>query len=199
MTGGAGAIDAATVLILAFLALIRVAGPRRATLGVPLAAAALGVLFGAPVRAADDGGWQSNLYGGARLGGSSSSLTAGKFTADLQADGYDVSAADAERSSFSGTLYVGYELPRNFGVELGWSYLGRTRAVLAGLAPPDLNQLLADAAHIVRGSGDIVSAGGALSLGAGAADCRGPAGRPLCLDHENDVWLDGVDAPEPHG
>ena len=194
VTGGAGAIDAATVLILAFLALCRVAGPRRATLGVPLAAAAVSVLLGAPVRAADDGGWQSNLYGGARLGGSSSSLTAGKFTADLRADGYDVSAADADRSSLSGTLYVGYELPRNFGVELGWSYLGRTRAVLAGLAPPDLDQLLVNAAHIVRGSGDIVSLEARYRWELApriAVDLRGG---PYVWITKTDVWLDGVDA-----
>ncbi len=194
VTGGAGAFDMATVLILAFLALIRMVGPRRALLVVPLAATALGALFGAPVQAADDGGWQSNVYGGVRLGGSSSSLTAGKFTADLQADGYDVSAANAERSSFSGTLYVGYELPRDFGVELGWSYLGRTRAVLAGLAPPDLNQLLADAAHIVRGSGDIVSLEARYRWELApriAVDLR--AG-PYVWITKTDVWLDGVDA-----
>lgn len=61
------------------------------------------------------------------------------------------------RSSISSTLYVGYELPKNFSVELGYSYLGRTRAVLEGVVPANLNQLLADAAHIVRGAGDIVS------------------------------------------
>ena len=191
---GAGAIDAATVLVLAFLALIRVAGPRRAMLVVPLAVAALGALCGAPVQAADDGGWQSNVYGGVRLGGSSSSLTAGKFSADLRADGYDVSAADAERSGLSGTLYLGYELPRNFGVELGWSYLGRTRAVLAGLAPPDLNQLLGDAAHIVRGSGDIVSLEARYRWELApriAVDLRGG---PYVWITKADVWLGGVDA-----
>jgi hypothetical protein len=156
VTGG-GAIDAATLLVLALLALIRVAGPRRAMLVLPMTVVTLGALLSAPVRAADDGGWLSNVYGGVRLGGSSSSITSGRLTADLQADGYDVSAADAERSSVSGTLYVGYDLPRKFGVELGWGYLGRTRAVLEGLVPPDLNQLLGDAAHIVRGAGDIVS------------------------------------------
>jgi hypothetical protein len=194
VTGGAGAIDAATVLVLAFLALIRVAGPRRAMLVVPLAVAALGALCGAPVQAADDGGWQSNVYGGVRLGGSSSSLTAGKFSADLRADGYDVSAADAERSGLSGTLYLGYELPRNFGVELGWSYLGRTRAVLAGLAPPDLNQLLGDAAHIVRGSGDIVSLEARYRWELApriAVDLRGG---PYVWITKADVWLGGVDA-----
>jgi OmpA-like transmembrane domain len=154
--GGGGAIDVALLLVLALIALIKAAGPRRAMFIVPVTIVALGALFSSPVRAADDG-WLNNLYGGARLGGSSSSMTASTLTAGLQADGYRVSAADAERSSLSGTLYVGYELPRNFGVELGWSYLGRTRAVLEGVVPPNLNQLLTDAAHIVRGAGDIVT------------------------------------------
>jgi hypothetical protein len=128
------------------------------------------------------------------MGGSSSSLTAGKLTADLQADGYQVRAADSERSSFSGTLYAGYELPRNFGVELGWSYLGRTRAVLEGLAPPDMNQLLADAAHIVRGSGDIVSLEARYRWELApriAVDLR--AG-PYVWITKTDVWVGGVDA-----
>ncbi len=193
VTGGGGAIDTATVLILALLALIRLAGPRRAMLLVPMTVVALGALFSAPVRAADDGGWLSNVYGGIRVGGSSSSVTASTLTADLQADGYDVSAADSERSSVSGTLYVGYELPRNFGVELGWSYLGRTRAVLEGLVPPNLSQLLADAAHIVRGSGDIVSLEARYRWELApriAVDLRGG---PYVWITKTDVWIDGVD------
>jgi hypothetical protein len=194
VTGGAGAIDTATVLVLALLALLRVAGLRRSMLVMPMAVVALGALFSAPVRAADDGGWLSNVYGGVRVGGSSSSITASKLTADLQADGYDVSAADADRSSVSGTLYVGYELPRKFGVELGWSYLGRTRAVLEGLVPPDLNQLLGDAAHIVRGSGDIVSLEARYRWELApriAVDFR--AG-PYIWITKTEVWLGGVDA-----
>ena len=194
VTGGGGAIDIATVLILAFLALLRVADLRRAMLVIPMTVVALGALLSAPARAADDGGWLSNVYGGVRMGGSSSSLTASKLTADLQADGYQVSAADAERSSVSGTLYVGYELPRNFAVELGWSYLGRTRAVLEGLVPPDLNQLLADAAHIVRGSGDIVSLEARYRWELApriAVDLRGG---PYVWITKTDVWVGGVDA-----
>jgi outer membrane protein with beta-barrel domain/centrosomal CEP192-like protein len=194
VTGGAGAIDTATVLVLALLALLRVPGLRRSMLVTPVTVVVLCSLLGAPARAADDGGWVSNVYGGLRLGGSSSSMTASRLTADLQADGYDVSAADAERSSVSGTLYVGYELPRNFGVELGWSYLGRTRAVLEGLVPPDLNQLLADAAHIVRGSGDIVSLEARYRWELApriAVDLR--AG-PYVWITKTEVWIGGVDA-----
>ncbi len=194
VTAGGGAIDTATLLVLALLTLLRVAGLRRSLLVMPMTVVALGALAGAPARAADDGGWLSNVYGGVRVGGSSSSMTARTLTADLQADGYDVSAADAERSSVSGTLYVGYELPRNFSVELGWSYLGRTRAVLEGLVPPDLNQLLADAAHIVRGSGDIVSLEARYRWDLApriAVDLR--AG-PYVWITKTEVSVDGVDA-----
>jgi hypothetical protein len=199
--GGGGALDTAMVLALMLLALLRVAGLRlkvaglrRSMLVIPLTVVTLGALLGTPARAADDGGWLSNVYGGVRVGGSSSSLTAGKFTADLQADGYQVSAADAERSSFSGTLYVGYELPRNFGVELGWSYLGRTRAVLEGLVPPDLNQLLADAAHIVRGSGDIVSLEARYRWELAPRIAVDVRGGPYVWITKTDVWISGVDA-----
>jgi len=191
--GGGGGIDMATVLILALLALIRIAGLRRAMLVMPLTLVALGALFSAPVRAADDGGWPENVYGGVRVGGSSSSMTASKLTAGLQADGYQVSAADGERSSFSGALYAGYELPRNFGVELGWSYLGRTRAVLEGIAPPDLNQLLADAAHIVRGSGDIVSLEARYRWELAPRIAVDVRGGPYLWITRTDVSINGVD------
>jgi hypothetical protein len=194
VTGGAGALNGASVLILALLALGRAVGLRRTMFLAPMAVAALGALLSAPVRAADDGGWQSNVYGGVRLGGSSSSITAGRLSADLRADGYEVSAADAERSSVSGTLYVGYDLPRKFAVELGWTYLGRTRAVLEGLAPPDLNRLLADAAHIVRGSGDMVSLEARYRWELApriAVDLRGG---PYVWITKTQVWVDGADA-----
>ena len=191
--GGGGGIDMATVLILALLAMIRIAGLRRTMLVMPLTLVALGALFSAPVRAADDGGWLESVYGGVRVGGSSSSMTASKLTAGLQADGYQVSAADGERSSFSGALYAGYELPRNFGVELGWSYLGRTRAVLEGIAPPDLNQLLADAAHIVRGSGDIVSLEARYRWELAPRIAVDVRGGPYLWITRTDVSINGVD------
>jgi hypothetical protein len=58
------------------------------------------------------------------------------------------------RTSLSGSLYVGYELPKNFAVEFGWNYLGRTRTELEGVAPPNLYQLLYDASRVTRGGGD---------------------------------------------
>lgn len=159
---GAGAFGGTALVVLALMALIKVVGRRRAMLVVPLAIVLFGSLSVSPVRAADadnvaSDNWLSNVYGGIRLGGSSSSITAAKVSTGLQHDGYQVTAVDAERSGISGTLYAGYELGKGFSLELAGTYVGRTRAALEGIAPPDLNPLLADAAHIVRGSGDILS------------------------------------------
>ena len=66
-------------------------------------------------------------------------------------------SAGAERGTATGTLYVGYELPDHFAVEVSGSYVGRTRAALEGVQQANLKALLEDAAHIVRGSGDIIS------------------------------------------
>jgi hypothetical protein len=191
--GGGGAFDIATLLTLGLVALLGWRAPRRRILIVPVTVVALCVLFGTPVRAADGGGWLDNVYGGIRVGGSSSSMTAGTLSAGLQADGYQVSAADAERASFSGTLYVGYELPRSFSVELAWSYLGRTRAALEGVVPPDLSQLLADAAHIVRGAGDIVSVEGRYRWELAPRIALDIRGGPYVWITKTDVWIGGVD------
>jgi hypothetical protein len=120
-------------------------------------------------------------------------MTASTLSAGLQADGYQVSAADAQRAALSGTLYVGYELPESFSVELGWSYLGRTRAVLEGPVPPDLNQLLADAAHIVRGAGDIVSFEGRYRWDLAPRIALDIRGGPYVWITKTDVWIGGVD------
>jgi hypothetical protein len=191
--GGGGAISMAMVLVLGCLALLRAVGMPRGVHIVPLLMVLAGALFSGPVRAADDGAWLSNIYGGVRLGGSSSSMTAGKLTAGLEADGYQVSAAGVDRSDVSGSVYVGYELPQSFSVELGYSYIGRTRAALAGIAPPNLDQLLADAAHIVRGAGDIVSLEARYRwnvLPRVAVDLRGG---PYLWITKTDVWVGGFD------
>jgi hypothetical protein len=52
---------------------------------------------------------------------------------------------------------LGYELPNNFAVDIAGTYVGRTRAILEGVLPANLGPLLADTAHIVRGSGDMVA------------------------------------------
>jgi hypothetical protein len=145
-----------------------------------------------PARA-DDGSWESNFYAGVRLGASTSSMTAAKLTRDLQSDGFQVTASGAERGTATGTLYVGYELPDHFAVEVAGSYVGRTRAALEGVQQANLDPLLEDAAHIVRGSGDIVSL---------EARYRWPLARAIDLDlragpyvwiTKTDVYVNGAD------
>jgi hypothetical protein len=156
VTGGGGAFGVSMLVALAFLVALKVWGPRRGVWVVPMVAIVLAVFSSSAARA-DEGTWLSNVYGGLRAGTSTSSMTATKLTRDLQADGYQVTAAGAERGTASGTLYVGYELPDHFAVEVAGTYVGRTRAALAGVLPANLNPLLEDAARIVRGSGDIIS------------------------------------------
>jgi hypothetical protein len=156
VTGGGGAIGTVTLLMLALLASLKALGPRRAALLTPLLLTFSAVLSSAPARA-DNGSTWSNIYGGIRLGASTSSMTATKLANDLRADGYQITAAGAERGTAGGTLYLGYELRNNLAVELAGTYVGRTRAVVDGVLPSNLTSLLADTAHIVRGSGDIVA------------------------------------------
>jgi hypothetical protein len=198
VTGGGGAIGMLMLFALAFLSACRVARVRRAARVAPIAAllpiaalflAALGI---SPARA-NDGNWESDFYSGVRLGASTSSMTASKLTRDLQADGFQVTAAGAERGTATGTLYVGYELPDHFAIEVAGSYVGRTRAALEGVQPANLTALLEDAAHIVRGSGDIVSL---------QARYRWPLAHALDLDlragpylwiTKTDVYVNGID------
>jgi hypothetical protein len=152
VTSGGGSVSLWFVLALAIALGLRL-GRRRINITVVLL-----VLFGAAAghtsAAADWEGVRSSLYFGGALGEVTSTLTPSKVTSRLEADGYQVVADDVQRNSLSGTLYVGYELPRQLAVEAGWSYLGRTRTELQGVAPPDLNQLLYDASRVTRGSGD---------------------------------------------
>jgi uncharacterized protein (DUF1330 family) len=156
VTGGGGAFGMLTLLLLTLLVALKTLSPRRVAQALPSVFVLLLTLSGSPARA-DEGNWLSNLYTGIRVGDSTSSMTASKLTRDLQADGYQVTAAGAERGTASGSLYVGYELPDRFAVEAAGTYVGRTRAALEGVLPANLNPLLNDAARIVRGSGDIVS------------------------------------------
>lgn len=192
VTGGGGASGAAWLLLLALLALLKVVGPRRAALLMPLAVAFLGALATNPVRA-DDAAWWSNVYGGIRVGDSTSSMTAAKLARDLRADGYQITAAGAERGTAGGTLYLGYELRNNFAVEIAGTYVGRTRAALEGVLPTNLGPLLADTAHIVRGSGDIVAFEARYRWPlAHAVDLDLRAGPYLWLT-TSDVYVSGVD------
>jgi hypothetical protein len=191
-TGGGGAMSALMLFALAFLVTCKAVGPRRAAKVLPMAAVFLAALVTSPARA-DDGSWGSNFYTGVRLGASTSSMTASKLTRDLQSDGFQVTASGAERGTATGTLYVGYELPQHFAVEVAGSYVGRTRAALEGVQQANLNPLLEDAARIVRGSGDIISL---------EARYRWPLARTIDLDlragpyvwiTKTDVYVNGAD------
>ena len=163
-TGGGGAFGGLTLLLLALVALVRITGLRRAARVAPAAVALLASLASTQVHA-DEGGapepqdasWLSHLYGGIRVGDATSSLSAAKLTRGLQADGYDVTASGANWGGASGTLYVGYELRSGFAAELAGTYLGNADAALSNVAPGTLSQVLAAAARIGRGNGDMVS------------------------------------------
>lgn len=154
---GGGAVDVVTLLLFGFLIAsrwFRTGG--KAALAGALLMSGVGVLWIAPVRA-DVSDWSSNLYGGVRIGASTSSMTAARLAASLRDDGFQVSAAGAERGTAAGTIYSGYELGHQLAAEAAFTYVGRTRATLQGVQQSNLPALLADTAHIVRGSGDILA------------------------------------------
>jgi Bacterial lectin/OmpA-like transmembrane domain len=151
-SGGGGGVSPVTLIALLLLLLLRLGRSRlNATAALLIVLIALA---SRNVTAADWDAIRPNLYFGGAFGGVTSSLTPSKITGRLQEIGYQVQATNVEVGSMSASLYVGYELPRQFAVEAGWSYLGRTTTELAGVAPPDLDQLLADAARVTRGGGD---------------------------------------------
>jgi hypothetical protein len=193
--GGGGAIGPLTALMLALLASLKVLRSRRAEVTPSHVAALLLTVttLSASTARAEDTSWLSNVYGGIRLGASTSSMTATKLANDLRSDGYQVNSAGAQRGTAAGTFYLGYELPKNFAVEAAYTYVGRTRAVLEGVSPETLDALLADTAHIVRGSGDIVAL---------EARYRLPLARSVALDLRagpywwlttSDVYVNGDD------
>ncbi len=151
-SGGGGSMSPGMLIALALMLLLRLRRLRQNV--IPVLLVMVIALASHPSAAADWNAMQSNLYFGGALGGVTSSLTPAKVTSRLQESGYQVHASDVERNSTSASLYIGYELPRQFGVEAGWSYLGRTTTELAGVEPPDLQQLLYEAARVTRGGGD---------------------------------------------
>jgi hypothetical protein len=140
------------IVALGLLVLLRLARSLRNVTAALLAI--VGALTSYPSAAADWNDVPSNLYFGGAVGEVTSTLTPSKVTRRLQADGYDIAATDVQRSSLSGSLDVGYELPKQFALEFGWSYLGRTRTSLQGVKPANLEQLLYDASRVTRGGGD---------------------------------------------
>jgi uncharacterized repeat protein (TIGR01451 family) len=187
ITSGGGTLSPMLLVALGLLLLLRLVRSTRHVTAALLVV--VGVLTNHPAAAADGNGVLSKLYFGGALGEGTSTLTPSEVTSRLQADGYEIAATDVQRTSLSGSLYVGYELPKPFALELGWSYLGRTRTELQGVAPPNLEQLLYDASRVTRGSGDAWSLVGRY---------RWPLGPPLSLDlragpyrwvTHSDLWI----------
>jgi len=152
VTSGGGGLSPLMLMGLALLLLLRLRRPRLNA--AALVFAVVCIAGGRPAAAADWSPGLSNLYFGGAVGGVTSTLTADKVTSRLEAAGYQVIASDVAQESLSGSLWVGYELPRQFALEFGWSYLGHTRTELQGVEPPNLEQLLYDATLATRGSGD---------------------------------------------
>ena len=151
-SGGGGAVSPGMLIVLGLSLLLQLSRSRRSVI-TALVIMVIAMANHTAV-AADWNAMRPNLYFGAALGNVTSSLTTGKVTSRLEDNGYQVYATDVVRNSTSASLYVGYELPRQFAVEVGWSYLGRTTTDLAGVEPPDPGQLLSDAARVTRGGGD---------------------------------------------
>lgn len=187
ITSGGGGLSLELLLALGLVLLgrlPRLRGAVTALLLVPVV-----VLVSHPAKAATWDEVRSNVYLGGALGEVTSTLTAGKITDRLEAAGYQVAASDVQRDSLSGSLYVGYELPRQFALEFGWSYLGRTRTRLEGVEPPSLQQLLYDASRVTRGGGDAWSLTGRYRFALGpklSLDLR--AGPYRWVTH-SDLWI----------
>lgn len=191
VTSGGGSSSPLMLLVLAAVLLLR---RRRAVQsGITGLLLCTALLASAPGSADDWNGFLSNLYVGGGLGEVTTTLTPAQITSRLQQDGYQVSASEVARTSLFGSLSVGYELPRGLGIEAGWSYLGRTRTQLQGVAPPNLEQLLYDASRVTRGGGDAWSLVGRYRWNLQprwSLDLR--AGPYYWVTH-SDLWIGGIE------
>ena len=151
-SGGVGAVSPFMLLMLGLITVMRFARGRWCW----VLAASLALLQVRGSQAAETDAWWSNLSIGARLGVTTSTLTNTEISDQLAGAGFDV-AADVSRSATAKTLLIDYALPKNFGVDFAWGYLGNTRIALSGTTPVNLNALLNDAAYDARGSGSDVS------------------------------------------
>ena len=152
-SGGMGAVSPFMLLMLGLITVMRFARRRGYWM---LAAVSLALVQVRGSQAAETDTWWSNLSAGARLGVTTSSLTNTEVSDQLAGAGFNVTA-DVSRSATAKTLLIDYALPKNFGVDFAWGYLGNTRIALSGTTPVNLNALLSDAAYDARGSGSDVS------------------------------------------
>jgi len=151
-SGGVGAVSPLMLLMLGLVTVMRFARGRWCW----VLAASLALFQVRGSQAAETDAWWSDLSVGARLGVTTSSLTNTEVSDALAGAGFDV-AADVSRSATAKTLLIEYALPKNFGLDFAWGYLGNTRIALSGTTPVNLNALLNDAAYDARGSGSDVS------------------------------------------
>lgn len=98
----------------------------------------------------------NNLYFGTRLGGVSSNLDSGDLTQRLHAAGYNGVQAGGDGDSFGTTAYLGYSVLPHVGIELGYGRTADADVHLSGSAS-NLDGLLHETAHLVRGVGDAYS------------------------------------------
>jgi uncharacterized repeat protein (TIGR01451 family) len=152
-SGGTGTMSPFVLLILGLVTVMRFARGRCCWM---LAVASLAFVQVRGAQAAETYAWWSNLSVGARFGVTTSTLTNTEVSDQLAGAGFDV-AADVSRSATAKTILIDYALPKNFGVDFAWGYLGNTRIALSGTTPVNLNALLNDAAYDARGSGSDVS------------------------------------------
>lgn len=192
VTSGGGVMGPLGLLVLGVVTLISVAR-RRALLMVAVGATAAGMLSGNRAEALDytafENSYLANVYVGFRVGETTSTLTAAKLTSSLQSDGYDVEASDVGRNDAGGTVYAGYEILRNLGLEIGWTDLGRTRAELQGIAPANLGQLLHDAAHITDGDGDAWSLAARYRWEVAPRVAMDLRAGPYLWDTHSEIWI----------
>jgi len=152
-SGGMGAVSPFMLLMLGLIAVVRFA-PRRWCWALAAASLALFQVRGS--QAAETDAWWSNLSVGARVGATTSALTGTEVSDELAREGFAV-ASEVRRTATAKSFLIDYALPKNFGVDVAWGYLGNTRAALSGTTPVNLAGLLNDAAYATRGSGSDVS------------------------------------------
>ncbi len=148
-TGG-GSMGHLMLALLGGLALLR----RRAA--VPAALAGLLGLSSVTTaaQAAEDEGWMSRFYGGAKVGALFTDFDEGELTDALRAAGYNLDAASTDSDKLGYGLWVGYALNSYLGLELSYTTGADERVSYSGAAVADLQEVLDVAAPYLEGYGD---------------------------------------------
>ncbi len=143
-----GSLGHGLLMLLGGLALLR----RRA---LPLLAGLLGLAaVASPVHAADDEGWMSRFYGGAKAGALFTDFDEADLTRTLQAEGFDVEASSDDSDALGYGLWLGYALNSYLGLELSYTAGADERVRYEGPVVADLQGLLDAASPHLEGYGD---------------------------------------------